>query len=167
MIAPLREETDTGKDFGHQAQERFAHRHKPADSNPFEPLVRHLSELREYVAHYWTVQKDSAKAKVRRAVLWAILGIVAGATAITLMATASALALIGLADALGVLFGDRFWAGKLVVGLGLILLAFAGLALAMYGWSRSSRAHTVQQYESRHARQRSQFGHDVKDRAAV
>jgi hypothetical protein len=163
MIAPLKSETDD--DACRQQEERRSAHRTPSQSNPFEPLLAHVAELREYATHYWTVQKDAAKAKVRRTVLWAILGAVAGAIGVVLLATASALVLIGLSDALGVLFGDRFWAGKLAVGLGVVLLACGGLALILYRWSKSSRDRTLKQYERRHSKQRAQFGRDVPQRA--
>ena len=163
MIAPLKPETTD--DACHQAHEPFSAHRTPSDSSPFDPLLAHLSELREYVTHYWTVQKDAAKAKVRRTVVWAILGVIAAVVGLALLAAASVLILIGLSDALGVLFGDRFWAGKLVAGFAVIFIFYGALALALYGWSKSSRKGTIEQYERRHSQQRARFGRDVAQRA--
>jgi hypothetical protein len=167
MIAPIRTDSESEEESGREAHERSSRRHAPADGNPFEPVLRHVAELREYFVHYWTVQKDAARATARRVLLWTILGLVAGIVALALLVSAAALALIGLSDALGVVFGERYWAGKLVVGLGVILLSFGGLGLGLYGWSRSSRKNTVQQYERRHSQQRARFGRDIHQRAGA
>jgi hypothetical protein len=168
MIAPLRSDTQWDDEAAHQeGPDRHSREHVPADHSPFEPLLQHFAELRHFVAHYWMVQKDAAKAKARRAIIWAALGVVAALVAFALLVAAAALTLVGLADALGVLFGDRFWAGKLAVGLGIIFLSLGGLALALFLWARSARQTTVKQYEHRHNQQRAQFGQDVQQRAAA
>jgi hypothetical protein len=73
----------------------------------------------------------------------------------------------GVAEGLGVLFGNRPWAGSLVTGL----LLVAGLGGGMYGivikFKKTAREGTVAKYENRQARQQVRFGHNVADRAAA
>jgi hypothetical protein len=163
MIAPLK--TDLDEDACEREPDPFAAHKAPPQSSPFEPLLAHLAELQEYVGHYWATQRDAAKAKLRKTLLWVIIGLVAGVVGLIMLATAAALVLIGAADGLGVLFGERFWAGKLAVGLGVVLLALGGAAAGLLRWIRSSRKNTLKQYENRHSRQRARFGRDVVQRA--
>jgi hypothetical protein len=163
MIAPIK--TDLDQNDCNPQGDRFSAHQAPPESSPFEPVMAHLAELREYVAHYWTVQTDAVKATIRKILLWTILGVVAGVVGLAMLATAAALVLIGVADALGVLFGERFWAGKLVAGLVVVLLTLGGVAAWRFRWIRSSRKQTINQYEKRHSRQRARFGRDVAQRA--
>jgi hypothetical protein len=124
-------------------------------------------ELREYFSFYVAAKTDSVKLSLRNIVLWiglAALGFVAVAA---LIISASWFVLSGTAEGLGVLFGDRLWAGNLTTGL--LLLAALGLGMYYTVSKRmnTSRERTVQKYEERQARQREEFGRDVSDQAAA
>ena len=73
----------------------------------------------------------------------------------------------GAAEGLGVLCGNRPWAGNLLTGS----LLVAGLTSAMFmifgRLKKLSREGTVAKYENRKFRQQARYGHDVADRAAA
>ena len=82
-----------------------------------------------------------------------------------IIATAAGLMIVGIAEGLGRLFGDRYWLGDLVTGL-LVLSVIGGAAwFMMKKLTGSWRSQTVKKYEQRKQTQRVRFGHDVKDRA--
>jgi hypothetical protein len=71
-----------------------------------------------------------------------------GATALV---TGVVLALVGTADALGIAFGNEGWAGKMVVGLTLIVGTGIAANLFTNRKSRAALRRTVRKYESQHA----------------
>ncbi|HVR73939.1 MAG TPA: hypothetical protein VMT52_06380 [Planctomycetota bacterium] len=140
----------------------------PAEA--FQDLMKDVRELREYAAHFVAAKIDGVKARVRAIVLKAALGLAALLFGAVLVSTGIVILLAGLVNGAAVLFGDRLWAGQLLVGGG--LLAVVGGTVSWVLWSsRQVRKKVKRKYEQRHARQRGQFGHDVHgevpDRAPV
>lgn len=117
--------------------------------SPVEELLAALADVREAGRAYLEARSDAVKSRVRRYVLWGallVIGLIAGTTA---LATAAVLAVVGAADGLGIVFGEHYWAGKLVVGVGLILgVGLAGLGLVKRK-SRAALSRAVRKYESR------------------
>jgi hypothetical protein len=103
--------------------------------------MKDLQALYAYFRHYLTARVDAVTAKVRRAVVWAIVGIVAGLADAAAVVTAVVLLLQGIANGLAVLFG-AIWAGQLVTGIGLLVLIALGLAGAAYSMIHSSAVKT-------------------------
>jgi ABC-type multidrug transport system fused ATPase/permease subunit len=133
--------------------------------SPIEPLLKNLAALAEYFSYYLAVRADGLRLRVRRAVAWAIVAVIALLTACTALAVAVVLLLAGMANGLAALCGGRLWAGQLLVGF--IVLFGAGLAIAI-GSARQIQAslrQTKDKYEQWQSKQRAKFGEDVAERA--
>jgi hypothetical protein len=154
--------TSTHQENGHAA--RSENQSDRAASESVEALAKTLRELQSYAANYLAARKDALLAQARGVLVVVVLGIAAGGIALTFLIAAATLALIGSADGLGILFGDRPWAGKLVVGFGTLalfaLIVFLGKRYLQSRWLAQTKAR----YEHRHADQRLQFGRSVADR---
>jgi hypothetical protein len=138
----------------------------PAPDEPlFDPLLKRLAELREYCLYYLTSQMDLWKLRGRRLALWSVVAVAGFLVILTAIVVATTLLMIGIAHGLGALFGDRFWLGDLLTGLGFLLVLAGG---SVFGFSRLNehyRRQTRARYERRKAQQRSTFGQDVSHRA--
>ena len=111
--------------------------------------------------HYVEVRKDELRTQTQKLVLKLVVAVLAGVAAATAVVVAIGLALIGLADLIGSQLGGRYWAGKLVVGFGLIAVIAAAVAVYKSRYIRSLRTKTLAKYEHRHQLQRQRFGRDV------
>jgi hypothetical protein len=146
--------------------------HEPTEGPGPEPdvlkvLLKQFRELGEYFSYYVSAKTDSVKLSLRNVILWMVLAALGFVAVVALMVTASWLLLIGIAEGLSALCGDRSWAGNLMTGV----LVLAGLGLATYYTlakrARCSRERTVEKYENCQARQQARFGHDVAEQAAA
>lgn len=140
---------------------------EPTEPDALKLLLQQFRELAAYFSYYVTAKSDSAKLSLRNIGLWIVLGTLGFVAVAGLIITASWFVLCGTAEGLGVLFGDRLWAGNMTTGL----MAFAALGLGMYyavsKRMKTSRERTVEKYEERQDRQQEEFGHDVSDQAAA
>jgi len=155
---------DGAVDFDAQGQNE----QQPApETDPFQVLLRQFKELGEYFSYYLSARADSARLGLRNALLNMALGGLAFVVVAGLSVAATWFVLNGAAEGLGVLFGNRPWAGSLVTGL----LVAAGLGGGMYGivirLKKTAREGTVAKYENRQTRQQVRYGHNVADRAAA
>lgn len=132
-----------------------------------ERLHRQAEEFGEYVRHYLAARGDRLRAALRSAGLWAIVGLVALTVVLAMLATATAIAILGLAEIAGTALGDRPGAGYLVTGGGLLAITAIGLVGAVLLLKRSFRKGTVKRYARRHERQKARFGHDASQQAAA
>ena len=127
-------------------------------------LVNQFHELGEYFSHFVTAKTDSIKLSLRGTVLRLVLAALGFVVLSGFLVIAGWFVLSGVAGGLGVLFGDRWWLGNLVTGI----LFLSGLGLGMfYAVARSKRTfleRTVTKYETRKARQQSEFGHSASNR---
>jgi hypothetical protein len=127
-----------------------------------------LDQLRAaqvYAAHYVAAQLDRVKLIARNLAVISALAIVSLLAVVTVVVTAVVLLCLGIAGAIGHLFGGTPWIGDLVTGL-LILGSIAiGIKVVVSGMTGVSRRHVTEAYEKRRARQRSEFGADVHDRS--
>lgn len=130
-------------------------------------LLKQFHELREYLSYYATAKTDGAKLFLRNASLWIGLALLGSIAVAGLVVIANWFVLSGAAEGLGVLFGGRLWAGKIIAGL--MLLTVLGLFLfctAARGRA-ASRERTVRKYEKRQAEQHAEFGRNLDDREAA
>ncbi|HEY3242427.1 MAG TPA: hypothetical protein VGM03_03665 [Phycisphaerae bacterium] len=130
-----------------------------------ERLLQQCRELGEYFSYYAAARADGVKLSLRNGVLWIAFAALAFVAVGGLVFGASWILLSGIAEGLGVLFGERVWAGRIVAGL----LLLAGLGFGLYGtvtrWKTTSRDRTSKRYDDRQARQEGQFGRKVSERA--
>jgi hypothetical protein len=137
------------------------------ETDPFQLLLGQFRELREYFLYYVSARADSARLGLRNALFSMTLAALAFVVVASLSVAATWFVLNGAAEGLGVLLGNRPWAGSLVTGL---ILA-AGLGGGMYGTvvrlKKTAREGTVAKYENRQAQQQVRYGHNVADRAAA
>ncbi len=145
----------------------------PGASEPDAPeqTVRdaadHFSELKAYAAHYLAARIDLVKLSIRRAVIFAVMGVLGLIALIAVVVTAVVLALNGLALGLTALFRGHAWAGYLVAGILVLGLLGLGTWIGLRRMFGSSRQATVKRYEQRLQQQRQHFGgHDAAERAA-
>jgi hypothetical protein len=92
-----------------------------------------IGTIRQSSQRYLAATMDSVRARVRRALLRALLALGAGLLLLFVAAVGAVLVLIGASQAFAAAFGLPVWSGLLVVGGGAILLAIivvrAGLVL--------------------------------------
>jgi hypothetical protein len=134
-------------------------------SAAFHRIKCDVDELKEYARYYLAAKVDGIKRTVRNVGLYAALGVLGLLVGGAIVATAAGLIIVGIADLLGRLFGDRYWLGDLVTGI-IVLAVIGGAAWFMMkkltgGW----RSQTIKKYEQRKQTQRVRFGHNVDDRA--
>jgi hypothetical protein len=133
-------------------------------SHALHDAVAHLGELREYASYFAAARLDGIKLSIRKAGLYAVLGIFTLFAAAGLIVVSVVLLCVGLAGAIGAAFQAR-WMGDVIVGGGLLLIIGLGLVrvrgMVMRGWQRG----TVRKYEARKHEQQARFGHDVHERS--
>jgi hypothetical protein len=138
-----------------------------APADPLAPLKRQLAELQDYVAFYLSTRADAIKLQVRTLLVYAALGIVGGIVGVGALLMAAVLALNGIASGFAELLGGRVWAGQLITGASIILIAAIAVVLGMRYLTNSSSGRTKRKYEQWRIQQRARFGHDVEQRAAA
>jgi hypothetical protein len=123
-------------------------------------------ELKSHLSYAAEVKLDQVKAAVRSALIFTLLGIVAAIAAAGLVVTAVVLLCMGIASAITALT-HSVWIGDITAAV----LILGGVVLAVYiginRLTKASYANMVKKYESRRREQKSEFGHDVGDRAAA
>jgi hypothetical protein len=124
-------------------------------------LQRQYEELLEYVRFYLAARVDTIRAALRRTALSLVIGTLALFVACAALATCTVIGILGIANLIGQLLGDRLWAGYLITGFGVLLIV--GLALLLFSSSlkRTSRERTASKYARRRQEQRARFGRDV------
>lgn len=127
--------------------------------------MRRVAEAREYAVHLLSVELDRLKLKFRKLLIWAIVGIAALFVLVSILVSATALLLWGLADLIGSAFGGRSWVGALIIGGGILLLAGGGIYGGIWSWNRSAFQAAKQRYEARKRQQREKFGHSLDPQA--
>jgi uncharacterized membrane protein len=133
---------------------------------PYRPLLDDLSALREYAAYYVSARIDAVKFRVRKALVWAAVGLMGMVAGMVVLIGAIVFVLDGIAAGLAALLGGRRWAGDLITGIVILgVIALVGY-LAVHGWVQSSWHKTVKKYERRRDQERGQFGRDVGQQAA-
>lgn len=139
----------------------------PHDSgqDPLAQVRLCLAELRDYAAYYLAARADALKLQARTIAIYAALGLTAGIAGAGALITAVVLALGGVANGFAQLLGGRVWAGQLITGLGVLLIAAATIVFGLRYLTNSSRGRTKKKYELWRNDQRAQFGHDVVERA--
>jgi len=160
---------------GHTTKPRFTDSQagaNPADKEPEGPeaakrLMQHWAELREYGAYLLEVKADLFKHKLRSILANAALGVLGLMAGFAVILISVWQLLSGIAGGLGELLDDRLWLGNLVTGLAFLAVIGIGISVGLGRWQSASREATVEKYEQRKRRQKSQFGRDVQDAAGA
>lgn len=137
----------------------------PADA--MKDLSRQVGELRSHLAYFVSAKLDGVKVSVRNAGIYAALGIIGLIGIGGMVVTAVVLLLGGLAGAVSAMFGASVWLGELLVGVLVLALIGVGTWLGLSRLTKRFRENMVDKYERKCNEQRSEFGHDVHDRAAA
>ena len=137
----------------------------PSPSEAWSEAASKIGEWREFAGYYTAARFDAIKLTVRKAGIYAALGLIAGFGAAAGAAVAVIFLLLGVAQGLGTLFGGRMWLGYLVTGAFLLIGMAAGMVIGMNLLARLMRNSTVRKYENRLRQQRQRFGHNVRDQA--
>ncbi|MGH7215535.1 MAG: phage holin family protein [Tepidisphaeraceae bacterium] len=132
----------------------------------FRQAASRIGELKEYASYYASAKVDGVKASLRRLLVYAALGVVAGLAGAALAVTACVLTLVGLARLINSA-AQSAWLGQLLVGLGVLLIMGVGAFVGMSMMTKASKNRTVAKYELRQRKQRDDFGHDVAQRTAA
>jgi hypothetical protein len=160
-------ERQNGHSAAYTAQKRSeAPGEDPSTKPPaVESLAKQLAELREYIAYYLSAKVDMANARLRSAAVRVFFAVVAGLCIAAALVTAAVLLVVGAAEGLTVLCGDRPWAGKLA-GAAVVLGVVWGAAwLGKSSWERSAQCKSTEKYARRRVKQWKRFGQDVRQRA--
>jgi hypothetical protein len=156
--------SDAGVDFDANGQDH--QKHSP-ESDPFQLLLCQFQELVEYFSYYVSARADSARLGLRKALFGMTLAALAFVVIASLSVAATWFVLNGAAEGLGVLFGNRPWAGSLLTGLLLLAGLGGGMIAIVVKFKKVAREGTVAKYENRQTRQQGRYGHNVADRAAA
>jgi hypothetical protein len=103
------------------------------------------------------------KLSLRSTVLRLVLAALGFVSLGGLLVTAGWFVVSGTAGGLGVLFGDRWWLGNLVAGILFLAGLGLGIYLAVAKGKRTFLERTVKKYETRQARQQSEFGRSASN----
>jgi len=137
------------------------------EGDAFQLLLRQFGELREYFSYYLSAKADSAQLGLRNALISMTLAALAFVVVAGLGVAATWFVLIGTAEGLGILFGNRPWAGNLVTGLLLAIGLGFGMCRVVFSFKKTARERTAAKYENRQFRQQFRYGHNVAGRAAA
>ena len=128
-------------------------------------IVARWSELREYAGYYIAANIDRFRLNYRAALMWAILGIVAGVIAVSVVAAAGVLLVVSLSTGVSQLLGGRVWLGQLVLSVAILIAATGGVWLVLHRRLRNYHRALVTKYERRKQQERTEYGTDVEQRA--
>jgi hypothetical protein len=132
------------------------------EPSPFDPLLRHLSELQMLAGHYVRARADQIAARVRMLLFWAIAALVGVIIAVAFLVTAVVLVLRGIATGL-ILLGLQPWAADFITGLVCIVAIGSTIAFVSLSRKRAARRKGRDDYEHFRARYRAKFGHSLDE----
>jgi hypothetical protein len=132
------------------------------EPSPFDPLLRHLSELQMLAGHYLRARADQISARVRLLLFWAIAGLIALIIAVAFLVTAVVLLLRGISNGL-VLLRLQPWAADLITGVVCIGAVGATIAVVLLSQKFAARRKRRDDYEHFRARFRAKFGHGFEE----
>ena len=101
---------------------------KVTEPDVLKRLPRQPRESRDYLSRYVAAKTDSTNGSVQNASRWTVFAAMGCVAVAGLIVIASWLMLSGIAEGLGLLFGDRSWLGNSMTGF----LTLACLGLGMY-----------------------------------
>lgn len=136
---------------------------QPAGPDALDEAIRHAAEAREYFVYWLAAEADRLKLRLRRALMWAIVGLAGLAILLAIVMTAAGLLLVGVAELIGSLLGERPWLGAIITGGGLLLIAALAIALGLWSWQKSAFEAVRHRFAARRRLQRAKFGRSVEE----
>jgi hypothetical protein len=121
-----------------------------------------VREVVEFASYYLTAQLDRLRLTAINLAMFAVLGFIAAFVGAAVVLTAGVLLVVGMADGLGALFGERYWLGDLVTAIVILGTLCAGTIVVFKKVTKSSRERLVAAYEQRKSQQRADLGTDVE-----
>jgi hypothetical protein len=123
-----------------------------SDDPSFTEVGRNLGAAWVAAQVYLLVQAARLRVVFRNFLLLAILGAFTAFIALTILISSAVLLMIGIADGLASLLGDRQWAGDLIVGM--VVVAGAGLTgyVMVARMLKSFRRQPMSGYEKQKSR---------------
>jgi hypothetical protein len=144
---------DDGKDSGGT---------QPVGPDALDEALRHASEAREYFAHWLAAEADRLKLRLRHLAIWAIVAVAGLAILLAIVMTAAGLLLVGVAELIGSLLGQRLWLGAIITGGGLLLIAALSVGIGLWSWNRSAFEAVRHRFAARRRLQRAKFGRSIE-----
>jgi len=132
------------------------------DPSPFDPLLRHLTELQMLAGHYLRARADQITSRLRILLFWAIAAVIGLVVAVAFLVTAVVLVLRGIATGLALL-GLLPWAADLLTGVVCIAAVASTMAVVSLTQKRAVRRKRRDDYEHFRARYRAKFGHSLDE----
>jgi hypothetical protein len=130
-------------------------------------LRMNVAALEEYAGHYLAARADAVRVKMRRLLLWAVVGLVALFAGATVIVTAIVLVLSGLAGAMSAVLGNYDWAGKAAAGIIVLVVIAGGAYFGIMLWFHLSYKQTKARYVRRRQQQRSTLGRAATENATA
>lgn len=132
----------------------------PPEAPANASFTQGVRELLDACGYFLYLQVDRAKGKARKAVWLGIAAVMLVVVLLTILATAAVLVCIGLSAAITTLTGSA-WAGTLITGVGLLLLAAGALVGGAMLVERRTNAKLKDYYGNWRKQQTERFGRDI------
>jgi hypothetical protein len=132
---------------------------------PLDGVTQQVHELVEHARLYVEARKDMMRATIRSLIVKAVLAAIAAVAGITVIIVAVVQMMSGAAEGLGLLFGEHYWLGELVIASAVFLIVAIAAFVGIRVLTRSARERTIKKYERRQQAQRQRFGHSTAERA--
>ncbi len=126
-----------------------------------------LGEVAAYAQQFVEAKVSGVAYMIRKVVMMAVLGVVAGLAGVSIVVTAAALLVIGLGQAIATIMPAGFaWAGNVIVGLLGVIISAGGAWLIVRRAAAAGREAAAQHYRERLQEQRKNLGIDAMTRVA-
>jgi hypothetical protein len=158
MILQEREEEHGGREDNSVRAER--------ESFEEDPISRHIAEAIAYGRYTASAWADGMRVRVRNGLVLTVAAIAALPVVLIALGVAVYLFMQGLSAGLAAWTGWPAWAGELIIGGSVLLVAAGGVGFGIHRMKAHSRKQTVEEYEHSLAEQQDAFGADAHQRAA-
>ena len=139
----------------------------PSPLDELKAAAGNLAEVAAYAQQFVAGKVGGVLYSVRKLVLLAVLGLIAGVSGIAVLVTCAVLLVIGLAEMLAAPLPEAWeWLGYVVVGGGGVLVSLLAAYLIVRRAAAAGRTAAAQAYRESLQRQRDLFGVDAMERAA-
>jgi hypothetical protein len=135
---------------------------QPTGPDALNEALRHASEAREYFVHWLAAEADRLKLRLRHLAIWAIVALAGLAILLAIVMTAAGLLLVGVAELIGSLLGQRLWLGAIITGGALLLIAALAVGIGLWSWNASAFEAVRHRFAARRRLQRAKFGRSIE-----